>query len=159
MVRSAKDWRWSSYRATSGLADAPDFMTVEWSLAPLDRDTSTAQRAYRKFFRQGRRVEIRDELRSGNFLGADSLADQVGPLLDERRTEIDITRFQRLAARPTLDELFADIHDKETRNERIHEAMRVHEYTLKELAEYLGLHYSTISVIAKSVDQHREHRK
>ena len=27
------------------------------------------------------------------------------------------------------------------------------EYTLKELSEHLGLHYSTISVIAKQVDQ------
>lgn len=149
MVRSAKDWRWSSYRATSGLADAPDFMTVEWILAQFDRDTSTAQRAYRKFVRQGRGVEIWDELRSGNLFCADSFADQVVPLLDKKRSEIDIPRFRRLAARPTLDELFADVHDKETRNERIHKAMRVHEYTLKELAEYLGLHYSTISVIAK----------
>jgi putative transposase len=28
MVRSAKDWPWSSYRATAGLAEVPHFLTV-----------------------------------------------------------------------------------------------------------------------------------
>jgi hypothetical protein len=31
--------------------------------------------------------------------------------------------------------------------------MRIHEYTLKEIANFTSLHYSTISVIAKRVDQ------
>jgi len=43
--------------------------------------------------------------------------------------------------------------DKPTRNERIHEAMRIHESTLKDLSAHLGLHYSPISIIAKQVDQ------
>ncbi len=33
--------------------------------------------------------------------------------------------------------------------------MSVHEYTLNELLEHLGLHYSTISVIAKRVEEER----
>ncbi len=37
--------------------------------------------------------------------------------------------------------------------------MRIHEYTLKELASHLGLHYSTISVIAKRVAEEQEHQK
>jgi len=42
------------------------------------------------------------------------------------------------------------------RNTKIHEVMRVHEYTLKELSEYLGLHYSTISLIAKRVSEKKK---
>ena len=37
--------------------------------------------------------------------------------------------------------------------------MRVHEYTLKELAAYLTLHYATIRVIAKRVDRESGHQK
>jgi len=33
LVRAAKDWPWSSYRATAGLAEAPPFLTVDWILA------------------------------------------------------------------------------------------------------------------------------
>jgi len=55
--------------------------------------------------------------------------------------------------RPTLEELFADATDKPTRNERIHEAVRKHQYRLKQVGDHLGLCYSTISVIAKRVDE------
>jgi len=48
---------------------------------------------------------------------------------------------------------FAGITDKATRDERIHQAVRVHRYTLKEVGECVGLLYSTVSVIAKRVDQ------
>jgi DNA-directed RNA polymerase specialized sigma54-like protein len=36
-------------------------------------------------------------------------------------------------------------------NERIHEALRVHSYTLQEVGDAVGLHYSTVSRIAKHV--------
>jgi len=64
-----------------------------------------------------------------------------------------IHRDERFAASPTLHELFADVADKPTRNERIHEAVRKHQYRLKEVGDHLGLCYSTISVIAKQVDE------
>jgi DNA-binding MarR family transcriptional regulator len=51
------------------------------------------------------------------------------------------------------------VRDKVARNERIYQAMRLHEYTLKELAGHLGLHYSTISVIAGKVEKTRKHQK
>jgi putative transposase len=159
MVRSAKDWRWSSYRATAGLADAPGFLTTDWILSQLDRSRSKAQHAYRKFVRQGRGIEVWDELRRGCLLGTDEFEAEVAPLLSEHRSAIDYPRSQRLAARPSLQELFSNATDKATRNARIHEAMRVHEYTLKELSAYLGLHYSTISVIAGRVAKEREGQK
>jgi putative transposase len=138
MVRLTKDWKWSSYRATSGQAEVPDFLTVEWILSQFDPDLSRAQKVYRRFVRQGRGVDIWSEPRHGNLLGSESFDEQLQPLLEERRTEIDIRRTERLATRPSLDKLFADVHDKPTRNERIHRAMRMHEYTLEELSDPSG---------------------
>jgi len=159
MVRSAKDWKWSSYRATAGLADTPSFLTTEWVLSQFDRDLSRAQKAYRTFVRQGRGIEIWSELRHGNLLGSQSFDEQYQPLLEERRSEMEFPRTERLVGRPSLDQLFANVRDKATRNERIHQAMRLHEYTLKELAGHLGLHYSTISVIAGKVEKTQKHQK
>jgi len=153
MVRSAKDWRWSSYRATAGLEEAPDFLTVRWILAQFDLDPTNARKAYRKFVRKGRGIDVWDELRPGHLLGSDAFAERTAVLLDRQRSVVEFARSQRLAARPSLDELFSDMESKAARNLKIHEAMRVHEYTLKELAAHLGLHYSTISVIAKRVDE------
>jgi len=159
MVRSAKDWKWSSYRATSGQAEIPGFLAVEWILSQFDRDLSRARKTYRRFVRQGRGIEIWKELRHGNVLGTESFDEELQPLLEAWRSRIEIPRAERLAARPSLDELFADVHNKLMRNERIHGAMRIHEYTLKELSEHLGLHYSTISVIAKQVEQQLKHQQ
>ena len=61
-----------------------------------------------------------------------------------------------LEVRPKLEELFADVPDKPTRNERIHAAVRKHQYKLKEVGDHLGLCYSTISVIAKRIDESRK---
>jgi len=159
MVRSAKDWVWSSYRATAGMAESPRFLTTDWVLSQFDRDLPRAHRAYRRFVSQGRDVEIWDELRHGCLLGSDGFEAEVAPLLSEHRSTVDYPRSQRLAARPSLRELFSDATDKVTRNARIHEAMRLHEYTLRELSAYLGLHYSTISVIAKRGDRTQEGQK
>ena len=33
MVRSVKDWPWSSYRATTGLSESPQWLTTDWILS------------------------------------------------------------------------------------------------------------------------------
>jgi len=54
--------------------------------------------------------------------------------------------------RATLEEVFGDFADRADRDRHIHEAVRLYHYKLREVAEYLGLHFSTISVIAKQQD-------
>ena len=77
------------------------------------------------------------------------------PRLHEIESQREIPRSQRLAVRPSLDDLFSRVTSKEERNKRIHEAARQHEYSLSELQEHLGLHYSTISRIASRVEKNR----
>jgi hypothetical protein len=48
---------------------------------------------------------------------------------------------------------------KQARNQLIYEAVRFHEHTLEEGGDFLGLYYSTISVIAKRVDEEKKHQK
>ncbi|NIV32015.1 MAG: hypothetical protein GWN58_21785 [Anaerolineae bacterium] len=45
--------------------------------------------------------------------------------------------------------------DKERRNRKIHEAVREHGYTLSQVGEVVGLHYSTVSRIVKKLEQGR----
>jgi len=159
MVRSPRDWRWSSYRATARQAEVPRFLSVGWILAQFNQEPSRAVRAYRRFVKQGQGVMIWDELRSGNLLGTDTFIEKIRPLLNEQLIAIEIPRHQRLAARPTLEALFEDVHDKASRNEQIYQAVRAYEYTLKEVADFLGLYYSTISVIAKRIAEMKKHQE
>ncbi len=153
MVRSVRDWPWSSYRATAGQTEVPELLTVSWILLQFDRDPARAVHAYRKFVRQGRGIDVWDELRAGSFLGTGAFVDQLRPLLKEKPLDPDYRRRERFVGRPSLEELFADVSDKTTRNERIYQAVRVHHYTLREVGGFVGLLYSTISMIAKRVGE------
>jgi REP element-mobilizing transposase RayT len=159
MVRSTRDWPWSSYRATAGVVEVPKFLTVSWILSQFHQESGRAVREYRKFVRQGRGVNGWTDLQHGVFLGSDEFVDGLKPLLADQTSHKEIPRRERLATRPRLDELFAKVKDKEARNERIHEAVRAHKYTLKEVGEFLSLSYSTISVIARRIDEEKKLRK
>jgi len=58
-----------------------------------------------------------------------------------------VPRRERLAARPTLEELFAGVRDGEEQDVWIYKAVVEHRCRLAEVEEYLGLHYSTVSWI------------
>jgi len=156
MVRAAKDWRWSSYRATAGQADPPEFLTVDWLLSQFDRSRTKAAHAYRRFISEGKGIDVWEELKGGVLMGGEAFVRSLKPLLKDFEGNREIRRAELRAFRPSLQELFADVADKATRNERIHKAVRKQRYKLKEVGDHLGLNYSTISVIAKQVDaQHR----
>ena len=55
--------------------------------------------------------------------------------------------------RPGLRELFSDdvIRNREIRNERVGKAVGEWGYSQREVADYLGLHYSTLSRILKEM--------
>jgi DNA-directed RNA polymerase specialized sigma24 family protein len=50
------------------------------------------------------------------------------------------------------------IEDKTERNERVYRAVRVYGYTLKDVADAPGLHYSTVSIIVKRVAEASKHQ-
>jgi hypothetical protein len=106
---------------------------------------------YRDFVRQGLNVNILDDVKAGVLLGSDSSVHSLRPLLRDIEGNREFRREERLATRPTLDELLADVSDMATRNERIHVVVRMHQYRLQEVGDYLGLCYSTISGIAKRI--------
>jgi len=156
IVRSARDWPWSSYRATAGQADLPEFLTVDWLLSQFGEVRREAVRSYCHFVSQGKGIDVWEELTGGILMGDDAFVESLKPLLKDVEANREIRREERLALRPTLQELFTDVTDKATRNARIHEAVRTHHYKLKEVGDHLGLNYSTISVIAKRVDEEQK---
>ncbi|MEC4685034.1 MAG: helix-turn-helix transcriptional regulator [Nitrospirota bacterium] len=61
------------------------------------------------------------------------------------------TRGQRYASRPGLDVLFDEEikGDRKKRKEKVQEAVERHGYSQKEVADYIGVHYSVISKLLK----------
>ncbi len=53
LVRAPGQWRWSSYRASIGQADAPMWLATDWLLAQFARPRKRAIAHYQAFVRQG----------------------------------------------------------------------------------------------------------
>ena len=112
------------------------------------RNLGRDARGYRKFVQQGRGVDVWTALQHGAFLGPGAFVEGLKLLLSGAAAGKKIARGERLAARLSLDKLFEGANGKKTRDQRIHQDVRAHEYTLKEVGEFMGLSYSAISVIA-----------
>jgi putative transposase len=116
-----RDWRWSSFRATAGEGPVPGFLTVDWVRA-LSGATGRARGA--------------------------SAYVLVRRLTEEGHAATQCTEFpraQRFAARPPLAHLFAGATTRAERNARAVTAVRDHGYAMKEVADFIGRHYVTVS--------------
>jgi REP element-mobilizing transposase RayT len=151
MVRTAKDWPWSSYRATAGFEVAASFLTTDWILDQFGAAKAKAQDAYRRFVSAGRGVTVWENLRGQIYLGGDEFIEQHAPASSRMN---EIPRSQRLIGRPPLDAIVNDARDAAN----IARAYAEHGYTMQEIAAHLGVHYATVSRRVRAQEEQRETR-
>jgi len=148
MVRSAKDWRWSSYRATAGINNAEKWLTVDWILSSFSLKKIIAVKKYREFVSEGRnQPKPWEQLRNQIYLGSDEFVDdmqcKISP--DTKLSEIPSTQ-KRQVAKPIsfYEEKYSD------RDTVIVKVYRSGGYSMKEIGDYFELHYSRVSRIIKA---------
>jgi REP element-mobilizing transposase RayT len=144
-----EDWPWSSYVATVTGKNRPDWLTVDWILAQFSKRRSEAKNKYRQFVLDGLNVEGSPLMEAVGqlILGGRDFIEGITPRIDNKSEIKEFVRQQRLLGRPALEKLFGEIEDKQIRNQTIRTAYLDYGYSLKEIADYLSLHYSTISLI------------
>jgi hypothetical protein len=72
MVRAAKDWPWSSYRATVGLSNAHEYLTTDWILSGFFYSREETCKQYRAFVKQGKNQPSPwEDLKNQVYLGSD----------------------------------------------------------------------------------------
>lgn len=152
VTRSARDWPWSSYRTTAGQCATPSFLTTDWVLSQFVRSAGRATTAYRRFVSKGREIDAWHCLQVGILLGSESFVERIKPLLHDASKDPGFASSYATVARPSLRDLVTESADKMRRNRQVHQAVRNHRYTLQQVADHLGLHYSTISVICSRID-------
>ena len=114
-------------------------------MAQFGRSRSLAQRKYRQFVREGRESRPWEDLTGQIYLGSEKFIAK-HPAGDQKIKEIP--RVMRRPTRPRLDQLFA--RNKST---AILQAYREYGYRLHEIAEYLGVHYATVSRRLRKMEQ------
>jgi REP element-mobilizing transposase RayT len=153
LIERPEQWRWSSYRATIGLAKRVSFLTIDWILSQFDGKKRVAMEKYKRFVMEGIDKESPWEtLRGQIFYGTEEFIKQLSGLLDEKGNIKEVPRLQRYVARPPLSELFKGKRGK-AKDKTIYNAYVRYGYTMKEISDQLGIHYATISRAIKRVER------
>jgi putative transposase len=98
MVRSAKDWPWSSYRSTAGLAAVPDWLQVDWLLSCFSTRKVQAIEKYRAFVAGGKgHPKPWLGLRNQIFLGDEKFVEEMQRKLEGERI---YRRYRRVKGEP-----------------------------------------------------------
>ncbi|MBI2988759.1 MAG: transposase [Deltaproteobacteria bacterium] len=146
--RGVEQWRWSSYRATAGLASVPEFLTVDWILEQFGQKKGQARARYRAFVREGLENRLWEKLRGQIYLGSEQFIER-HQKAGEEITEAP--KVQRRAVRPGLKHIFSRGRDR-----GIGVAYLEYGYRMREIAEYLGVHYATVSRRLRELEKKRK---
>lgn len=129
------DWAWSSYRATAGLDPSPAFLTTSGLLELFADDPREARARYVSFVAEGAACP---EPRGQIYLGSDAFVNaRTAGLVPS--PEVPRAQWQPIR-RPLADVLAATPLDL-----AIATAYRREGYRLREIAQHLGVHISTVS--------------
>ena len=151
MVRSARDWPWSSYRATAGWSEAPSWLTIDWLLSAFGARRKAAMEAYRRFVSEGKGSSSPwEELKRQVYLGDEAFVDRMLASLDGDAPLAEVPSTQH---RPPPKPLAHYAQVNRERDTAIVAAYRSGGYSMKAIGDHFGLHYSMISrIVKKTVD-------
>ena len=150
MIKSLDDWRWSSYLATTGKLDAPEWLEVDWLLSHFGKQRKRAREKYIDFVREGIGLpSVWDNLQNRVYLGSERFINKQQKVIKKKDSLEDIPGLQKRVIPKPLDYYQAKYKD---RNRAMAEAFLSGGYTLKQIGEYFGRHYTTVSRIVKQYE-------
>ncbi len=146
-----KSYRWSSHRAMCGDVKGPSFLSRQDVLAHFGKREKDSQRKYQDYVKNG--LEVDSPLNERCFqvlLGGARFLSEMQPILNgEKMTKRGPKQAKR---RRSLQSLFRNV-DSWSRSERNDQIWRAHvdySYTLMEIGDHLGLHYTTVSKVVNA---------
>ncbi|MDK1025416.1 MAG: transposase [Gammaproteobacteria bacterium] len=150
MVRSAKDWPWSSYRAIAGFAKPHPVLTTDWVLGVFGRRRKVAQDSYRTFVKEGRNQPSPWEvLKNQIYLGTEEFVEDMQSKLDPKQSLAGIPKLQKMSPLKPMS-YYAQKYAE--RNEAMAVAYRSGHYSLQQVGDYYGVSYATVSRAVKAYE-------
>lgn len=143
-------WRWSSYKATAGTVRPHSCLTTEWVWGEFGSKLRQAQKQYKEFVMAGIKEEsILKKAKGQSVIGDEEFMDTIMEYLKGQRDIQEIPKRQRLVNRPSLQTILQRDNRKNGPGniEGIKRAVLEYGYSQREVADHVGVHYSTISRI------------
>ncbi len=96
MVSQARDWVWSSYRATVGLTEAPAFLTTDWLLSAFGTERREARLRFERFVADGTgQPSPWQNLRNQIYLGSDRFVETMQQQIEDEQPLEEIPARQK----------------------------------------------------------------
>jgi len=149
-------WVWSSYRATAGLEKLHSCLVTDWVLSQFGSERKKAKVSYRRFVRNGIGIEsIWSGVRGQSVWGEEEFIESLSDYVRGKKQIPEIAKCQRFMNRPPLEDIFRTevLGDKRKRDKSMGEAVLEHGYTQREVADHLGLHFTSVSRILRAKDK------
>jgi len=142
LVAEPSAWRWSSYASMVGSAPAPAWLCTDWILRHFAETRGRAVRGYEAFVQAGIAAPpVWNDLRGQIYLGSQAFAERCSAQAAEEDT-LEVPRAQRRPAAPPLERFRRQTGD---RRQAMVNAFASGDYSLREIADAFGCHYSTVS--------------
>ena len=154
MVHAAEAWPWSSYRATCAQAPAPEWLHTDWLLSSFAAHRPQAIERYRAFVTQGRNQPSPwQQLKNQIYLGDEAFVVQMQQYIsaDTPLQGVPATH-KRPPAKPLA--VYARLYP--TTELAVIAAYTSGGYTQQQIANYFGLHYSSVSRLIRNSERERE---
>lgn len=150
MVNEVKAWPWSSYHAMIGEQQSPEWLETDWLLSQFSVQRKRAVAKYKDFVRAGvGQPSIWDELTQQIYLGDEHFLKDMQNAMDVQTDLSEIPRVQRRSPAKPL-QYYEETYQDSRRG--MMEAYRSGEYTMKEIAGFFNVHYSTVSRAIKKIE-------
>ncbi|WP_238527313.1 transposase [Methylomonas methanica] len=148
MVNDVADWPWSSYRATVAQAPLLQCLQVAWLLRQFGLNRAQAMERYQDFVRAGVGLPpVWEGLRNQIFLGDKPFVEKLQRQINAESQDLkEIPKAQRRALGSPLSDYVETIPDTK---QGIRQAYESGDYTMQQIADAFGVHYSTVSRAVK----------
>lgn len=148
MVGDVADWAWSSYRAMIDQAPPLKCLQVAWLLHQFSSDRAQAIVRYQNFVRAGVGLPpVWDALKNQIFLGDKPFVEKLQSQIKAGSQDLkEIPRAQRRPLGRPLSDYVEALPDAK---EGMRMAYETGDYTMQQIADAFGVHYSTVSRAVK----------
>ncbi|MDF1588138.1 MAG: transposase [Gammaproteobacteria bacterium] len=147
MVTDVQDWQWSSYLAMVNKRASPDWLETDWILNHFGDIRQLAIAAYENFVREGIGLApIWDGLKKQVYLGDEQFIEKAIDAVDVSSELSEVPKVQRRKLAKSLawyEEHFS------LRDDAIVNAYASGDYSMKVIADWFKVHYSTVSRVVK----------
>lgn len=148
MVKTAGQWFWSSYRYMIGKTPPPDWLEIDRLLGQFSTQRTEAQQRYINFVSAGKKQpSIWQHLQHQIYLGDTQFVSRMQGLINNPSQLLEVPVAQRRSPARPLTYYEGIFKDKQ---QAMKIAYATGQYTLKDIADFFHVHYSTVSRAVKN---------